>query len=457
MVLNNDEILKVVDGVLLSNSNNIFNGVSTDSRNIKPDELFVALSGEKFDGHNFINDLINKDIKGFIVEKDIEITNDNITVIKVENTLKAYQKIANLVRHKLNSFVIGITGSSGKTSTKEIAYAFFKQFQNTYKSEANFNNEIGVPLTLLKLKEENKIAIVEMGMRGKKQIEELAFIAEPDAGIITGIGSAHIELLGSVEDIALAKWELAEFLKSKNRFLTIPIYDKQLEKLSTQYPKDKLLTIDLQKNENASFYLTEFWIENYKQYFKYFDNIKKKEHAACLSVFGKHQISNALLVISLSIATNIELPEFIDLSFENLSGRTETFNIQQATIVNDSYNANPESMKAAIETFLDVYKNKNNILVIGEMRELGNNALKYHQEIGEFCRQFDFNELVVIGKNAEEIFKSYSRNNAMFFEDNISAGNYLKQYLNNDFNIFLKASRGAKLEEVIRTLGDKNE
>lgn len=453
--LNVEEVLKITNGKLKGNKDNIFTYISTDSRKIQSGELFVALSGEKFNGHNFINDVISKGVNGFIVEEEINIENNDLTFIQVENSLKAYQNIANYIRKKINPFVVGITGSSGKTSTKEIAYAFFKQFYNTFKSEANYNNEIGVPLSLLNLNNDNKIAIIEMGMRGKGQIQELAEIAEPNAGIITGIGTAHIELLESVEGIAEAKWELAQNLLKRNGYLSIPIYDKFLSLLSNNYPKEKLLTIDIEKNENADFYLIEAWIEDDKQFFKYFDNINKKEHKGCLSVYGKHQISNALLVISLSNVLNIKLPDFIDLSFENLSGRTETFKIQNSTIVNDSYNANPESMKAAIETFLDFYKDKENILVLGEMRELGNTSIHYHKEIGDFCKKFDFKELIVINKNAEEIFKSYNKNNAIFFENNDLAGNYLKKYLTNDVNIFFKASRGAKLEEVIQILRDK--
>lgn len=450
-----NELLNIVGGQLKGNKNNSFNYFSTDSRNIKSNDLFIALSGEKFNGHNFIKDVISKGVKGFIIQEEVSIDDEELTFIKVENSLKAYQNIANYVRKKLNPFVIGITGSSGKTSTKEIAYSFFSQFYNTFKSEANYNNEIGVPLSLLNMNENNKVSIIEMGMRGKGQIQELADIAEPNAGIITGIGTAHIELLGSVEDIADAKWELSENLLKTNSYLSIPLYDKHLVRLSKNYPKDKLLTIDLEKNDNASFYLLNSWIENDKQYFSYFDNISKKEHKASLSVYGKHQISNALLVISLSKALNIELPEFIDLSFENLSGRTETFKINKATIVNDSYNANPESMKAAIETFLDFYKNKENILVIGEMRELGDKSSFYHQEIGNFLKNFSFKELIVINKNAENIFKSYNKDNSVFFEDNSSAGNYLKKYLSEGVNIFFKASRGAKLEEVISVLKEK--
>lgn len=455
--INLEEVLNTTNGKLLEKNKAHFTNISTDSREIKNDELFIPLVGESFNGHKFVDSVFSKGAGASLIQKgeSYEKT-DKQTIIEVENTLKAYQQLGNYVRKKLNPFVIGITGSSGKTSTKEIAYAFFNQFLPTYKSEANFNNEIGVPRTLLQLTEEHKVAIVEMGMRGKGQIEELALIAEPDAGIITGIGSAHIELLGSKQGIAEAKWELAEFLNSKNKFLTIPIYDNYLKDLSEKYNQENLLKIDLNENSKADLTLVKAWVEDNKQYFTYKDNQTGKTHNACLSVLGKHQISNALLVLSLGKILNIKYPDFIDLSFENLSGRSESIKIGQANFLNDSYNANPESMKAGIETFLDTTKGQK-ILVIGEMRELGEHAYREHYEIGEFCTKLNFGKLVVIGENAIGIKEGFLKNNGnsdklVFCADNKEAAEYLKNYLNTDSNIFLKASRGAKLEEIISYL-----
>ena len=451
--LTGKEIADIVKGVFVKDAHNNFTDISTDSRNILSTELFIPLIGESFDGHNFITGVIEKGIKGVITQKDF-VTDLDITIIKVNDTLKAYQALATYFRIKLNTFVIGITGSSGKTSTKEIAYAFFSQFFDTYKSQANFNNEVGVPLNLLNLKENHQIAIIEMGMRGLKQIEELANIARPNAGIITGIGSAHIELLGSVENIALAKWELAEYLNTQKErtYLAIPAYDPQLSELAKSYPQDKIFTIDLQKNENAHFYLIADWIENNKQFFSYYDNISKKELKASISVLGKHQISNTLLCIALAKCLNIQLPHFIAIDFENLSGRSEIFKINKATITNDSYNANPESMKAAIESFLDSHLKEENILVIGEMRELGSHSIKYHSEIGNFCQKFNFKEIIIIAENAKPIYSTYNKNNSRFFADNQLATEHLKNFLNQNVNIFFKASRGAKLEEIIEGL-----
>jgi UDP-N-acetylmuramoyl-tripeptide--D-alanyl-D-alanine ligase len=456
--INLNKILEITSGKLIQKGHELFTNVTTDSRVASSGELFVPLSGENFNGHKFINIAFEKGASGTLVKsgEKLELI-EGKTYIEVKDTLKAYQTIATYVRRKLNPFVIGITGSSGKTSTKEIAFAFFSQFFPTFKSEANFNNEIGVPQTLLKLTEEHKVAIVEMGMRGRGQIAELAEIAEPDAGIITGVGSAHIELLGSRQEIAKAKWELASFLQKSGGTLVIPAYDHNLTELSQNYPQDKILLINLQKDEKSPLLLEKHWVENDRQYFEFFDKTTGKKHIAFLSVLGKHQISNSLLVLALGKILKIEYPDVIDLSFENLSGRSETIKIGKAKILNDAYNANPESMKAAIETFISISSLLPKILVLGEMRELGTHSRLEHLEIGRFCSGLDIEKLVVINESAAGIrdgFLEKSKNSEkiVFCKDNKEAAEYLKKYINSEVEILLKASRGARLEEVVSCL-----
>ncbi|MBC7473771.1 MAG: UDP-N-acetylmuramoyl-tripeptide--D-alanyl-D-alanine ligase [Candidatus Sericytochromatia bacterium] len=454
-----EQILEMINGKLLAKGKEHFINISTDSRTIKSGELFIPLVGENFNGHKFIDNTFSNGAEGVIVQKNENYNLiENKTFIEVDNTLKAYQQIANFVRKKINPFVIGITGSSGKTSTKEIAYAFLSQFFETYKSEANFNNEIGVPQTLLQLREEHKIAIIEMGMRGKGQIEELALIAEPNVGIITGIGSAHIELLGSKKDIAEAKWELAKYIENNDGYIIIPAYDKYLLEMSKSFKNsDKLISVDLKENDNCVLTSEKSWIKDNKQYFTYKDNQTNKTYEACLSVHGQHQISNALLVLSLAKILNISYPDFIDLSFENLSGRSEIIKIKQANFINDAYNANPESMKASIKTFIESSDKKKKILVIGEMKELGEHSYREHYEVGEFCSNLDFDQLILIGQNTQAI-KDGLKNNpekiskTILFDNNQQASEYLKKYLDSDIDILLKASRGAKLEEIISYL-----
>ncbi|MFN8673528.1 MAG: UDP-N-acetylmuramoyl-tripeptide--D-alanyl-D-alanine ligase [Candidatus Sericytochromatia bacterium] len=453
--INLKEILEATEGNLISenkNENNIFNNVSTDTRNIKENDFFVPLKGENFNGHNFIQTAFEKGASGTFIQKgeyQNELNSEKY-FIEVENTLKAYQNIATFFRKKFNPFIVGITGSSGKTSTKELCYAFLKQFFNCYKTPENLNNEIGVPKTILEMNKEHKIGIIEMGMRGKGQIEELANIALPDIGIITCVGSAHIELLGSRENIALAKWELADYLLKNNKKVIIPAHDEELSKIAKN--KLNILTINLEKDDNALLYMIKNYFENNKQYFEFFDNTTKKIHKVLLSVSGKHQISNALLVLALAKELNITYPDFIDLSFEKLFGRSEEIKIRNLNIINDCYNANLESMKASIETFIDMPSKNKKVIVLGEMRELGDFSLSSHEELGEFCSKFDFDELIVIGENAEGIKNKFTKK-VTFFKENKQAGLYIKEKFNTEeIDILIKASRGAKLEEVIETL-----
>lgn len=450
-----EQVLKATNGKLIASGPDHFNNISTDSRTINVGEIFVPLTGENFNGHKFIKMALEKGATAVLVQKGENYQLESgKTFIEVGNTLKAYQAIATFVRNKFNPFVIGITGSSGKTSTKEIANAFLKQIFSTIKSEANFNNEIGVPQTLLKLAPENKVAIIEMGMRGRGQIKELAEIARPNAGIITGIGSAHIEILGSKLEIALAKWELAKYLKESGGTLIVPAYDHNLVKLAEDFPSGRIIRINLVADNYSTLILDKSWIENEKQYFSFFDRAFQTKHSACLSVMGKHQISNALLVLALGKLLKISYPDFIDLSFENLSGRSEILKIGSAKIINDSYNANPESMKAAIETFISITPDYKKILVLGEMRELGDHAREEHLAIGKFCSGLNIEKLIVIGENAlgiKEGFETDSQNpdKLVFCKNNKEAAGYLKQFIDSDIEILFKASRGAKLEEIL--------
>lgn len=453
-----EDILNATPVKVLSTGITTFSGISTDSRTIKDDQLFLPIKGENFNGNKFIQSCFDKGVQAsFIQSGEEQIKNtEGKTLIESENTLKSYQDLATYYRKKLNPFVIGITGSSGKTSTKELAYAFFSQHFNTFKSHANLNNEIGVPTNLMKLEPNHEVAIIEMGMRGLNQIDELCNIAIPDAGIITGVGSAHIEILGSKENIAKAKFELGAFLKNRNGFLAIPNYDEYLATLVKDYPTDKLLKINLEKDENSNLYLQEHWLEGEKQYFTFYDNETKKSHKVVMTLPGKHQISNALLVLALGKAKGIELPDFIDMSFENLAGRNEIIQKNNLTIINDSYNANPESMKASIETFTEQYKDQKRILVIGEMRELGDFAYNSHYEIGKFCSSLEFEKLIVIGNSTIGVKEGFEENlgnkdTLLFFETNSLASEYLKT-LKDNFYLLFKASRGAKLEEVINSI-----
>lgn len=461
-VFSMEDIQKITNGIIIEKYDSIISNFCTDTRQIRPGDFFIPLIGDNFNGHQFIKTAFEKGASGTFTQRGQFFERVlGKTIIEVGNTLKAYQDIAVYIRRKINPFVIGITGSSGKTSTKELSFAFLSKFFETFKSEANFNNQVGVPQNLLKLEEKHKVAIIEMGMRGKNQIKELAEIAEPNAGIITGIGSAHIELLGSKEEIANAKWELAEYLLKTDGYLIIPAYDRYLEKMAKDFPPEKIIRINLEDDKVSDLYLLETWFENEKQFFSFKDRTSNIKSTVSLSVPGKHQISNALLVLALSKILGIKYPSFIDLSFEHLSGRSEEITLGSAKIINDSYNANPESMKAAIETFISIPSVFPKILVLGEMRELGNHSYSSHFETGQFCSELNFEKLIVIGENAKGIKEGFDSNTndpgkAVFVQNNKDAGEYLKQFLNQETKIFLKASRGARLEEVIDFLRNSN-
>ena len=219
-----NEVLSVTGGILKQGRASRFSGVSTDSRNIKKGELFIPIKGDRFDGHKFILASINKGASGSLVSKKIKLP-ENITVISVKDTLKAFHQIARSYREKFNIPLIGVTGSSGKTTTKDMLASILSISGTTLKTEENYNNEIGVPKTLLTLNKIHKYAVIEMAMQGLGEIEELAWMARPNIAVITNVGSAHMEHLKSVDNVAKAKSEIMGFLKKKD-IAILPADDK---------------------------------------------------------------------------------------------------------------------------------------------------------------------------------------------------------------------------------------
>ena len=465
------EILTKTNGKLVQGlGTQKINSISTDSRTIGKGAIFIPLSGANFDGHNFVYNAFQKGAQAVLGNKEkipeiisqlnklgIKHANPLPPVILVQDTLIAYQEIARFVRSKINPTVIGITGSSGKTSTKEYLYTLLSQFHPTLKSEANFNNEIGVPKTLLALEPDHKFAIIEMAMRAKGEIDALAKIADPDIGIITNIGSAHLGKLGSKEAIAEAKWELAEYLKNKNAPLILNGDDAFLVEKARDYPADKVYFTSIDKdNQDAHIVMLDSCKKDGRQYLKYLHRPSSKTGTVIISNFGDHHISNALQAVLAGINLNLPLKDVIDLTSSAIAGRNEIINLNNIIIINDAYNANPESMRAAIGTFCQSYPGRK-ILLLGEMKELGEESDSLHFQLGEFCAGLPINILCVVGKAALKIIEGaisskFNIMNVYSFPDNESAAEELHSIVNEGDFMFFKASRDVKLEEVIEKL-----
>ena len=410
--------------------------ICTDSRKAKKNTLFFALKGENFNGNQFVEKAINCGCSFAIIdEKKYAI---NKKTILVENVLETLQDLANFHRKKLNIPVIAITGTNGKTTTKELIKNVLAQKYKVQATEGNFNNEIGVPLTLLKLKKQTEIAVIEMGANHVGEIARLCEIAEPDFGLITNIGKAHLEGFGSLENIKKAKAELFKFLEKNEKKIFINFDNKILKKLTKSSKK-------ISYGQKKEYDISASFIE-VNPYLK----LKWKDIFIQTQLIGKYNFENVLASICIGNYFDIS-KEKIKLGIENYkpeNNRSQFHKTAKNTLILDFYNANPTSMQIAIENFSCI-KADEKMLILGDMLELGKDSFKEHKEILNQISQCNFKELIFIGK---EFFKFSLKYPYIFFQkiDDFLKENKFKNYQNKF--ILLKASRGIQLEKLLKLL-----
>lgn len=418
--------------------------ISTDTRTIKNGDIYLPLKGANFDGESFCDKAIELGAVGCFVTKDT-YPKDAKVVFKVDNTLIAYLSIARFIRRKYSPKTIAITGSSGKTTTKEMVYSVVSEKFKTQKTFSNHNNEIGLCQTVMTMPEDTEVLIIEMGMRGLGEIELLSKYSEPDYAIITNVGSAHIGRLGSLDNIAKAKCEITTALNSNGALIA---NDSQRIRKFADYDGEKIYYSikDVKVFEKSpSHSLFEYRGLQYE-----------------LNVEGDYNIENSLAAIELGykLGMNYEQIKTGLASYKPIEKRWESQKIKGFNIINDSYNANPESMKASVSTFLELYKDR--AVVLGDMGELGENEVQFHQEVGEYLVEKIKNiknvKFIVVGNLAAEIGKVLENNDVSvaFCKTNEDAALYILDNLDVGTTIFLKASRSMKFEEIINNLKGEN-
>lgn len=450
------DILQEIEGELLQgNINEELSEISVDTRTIKPQETFVAIET----GNKYIEEALKKRAKICIVEttikKEILMKYENTTIIIVKNSIIALQKLASYKRKKYNIPVIAITGSVGKTSTKDIIANVVNQEYKVLKTEGNFNNHIGLPLTILKLKDHTAL-VVEMGMNHLGEIRVLTQIAQPTIAVITNIGTSHIGILGSRENILKAKLEIVEGLK-ENGTLIINYDNDLLQKWYQPNVHKNTITYGI---ENKCKY--QAYEENIKENgSSYHIQLKEKEYNVQVPVSGTHFIYNSLAAISVGMALNIKPEKIIEgiKNFQLTKKRMEIEKINNVTIINDSYNASYESMKYAIE-YLKNIEGKRKIAVLGDMLELGEYAKELHKKVGEEVVKNNIDILITVGENAKNIANKGIKlgmdiNKVYTFNTNEEAIKCLKTMLEPLDAVLLKASNGMKFINILEKL--KNE
>jgi UDP-N-acetylmuramoyl-tripeptide--D-alanyl-D-alanine ligase len=448
--LNLTEIIKAVDGeIVIKNNEGIFNKVSTDTRKIEEDNLFIALKGENFNGNDYAINAIEKGASIVIVDEvkfGIEDLNNKGTIIKVKDTKTALGDLARFYRKKIGIKVVGITGSTGKTSTKDLVAAFLSGKYKVFKTQGNFNNEIGLPLMIFQLSKEYDIAVLEMGMSNFGEINKLANIALPDIAAITNIGVAHIEYLKTRENILKEKMSIADFFGNKNSL----IVNCENDMLKTVTECDKFSLEKIGYDENYNLYAKNIKLTSENTSFDVVTQ-DKKSYRFTLNMVGEHNVLNAL--IGIQIARNFGLTfEEMEKGLENFNAtsmRLEFINKNNFIIINDSYNANPDSMKAALEV-LKNYSGSRKIAVLGTMGELGDYAREAHIEVGKFAKGKA--DILLTTGEFKEYYQEGFREGTMVFKSKQELIEALTDMIKTNDTILVKASRSAKFEEIIKYL-----
>jgi len=429
-----DKISKVINGQSSSNKAVKFKGVCTDTRSVVSEKLFIALEGGNFDGHDFIQQAEDLGASAVISHKKIH---SNLPIIEVSNSEIAYQKLAAWHRQSYSPVVIAITGSNGKTSTKNMLHSILSLHGPTLSTKGNLNNHLGVPKTLLELEKNHQYCIIEMGANHLHEIELLCSLAKPDIAIITNANNAHLGEFGSEARLVKAKGEILESLSENG----IAIMNKSSPHVDTWKKMSSTKTLIFFGNE-SDIYASDIMQKNSTLNFNL--NFNLSSINITLSMIGLHQIDNALAASACAIKLGIS-PHLIKKGLENSlceKGRLELIELQNFTLLDDSYNANPQSMKVAIDSLKNFPGKK--VLVLGSMAELGKDSKKLHQEIGDYAREANIDSLLTIGQEAQN-FKGNHFDNIESIFNEISAQH-------KGATILIKGSRMMKLNALVDIL-----
>ena len=435
----------------LTNQFQSFKKISIDSRTILSCELFIAIKGTNFDGHNFLSEVIKKGGKAVVIKDGMQnLLPNKFPFWTVPDTLEAFQKLALFKRRKLNIPVVGITGSVGKTTTKEMMGEVLKQLGKIKLSQLNFNNEIGVGLTILDSDSKDKTLILEMGMRGLGQIENLSKFSEPDIAVITNIGSSHIGILGSKENITNAKCEITKHLNPKG-VVIIPANDLLLEETLKKNWNGRIIKVELiDRNQKAQ----SIKKSNLQGFFNRSNNSVMIEGKIFeISFQGFHNAFNFLFVYAVAKEFGIEFKNTNKFNFVSLNGRNKILKSNKTTIYDETYNASPESVKACIDNLLD--NPNNHYLIFGSMQELGNKSKKYHKYLFDFINRSDIKKCIFIcDKNEEIYYADYLKKSTkfLFLNEINKVGETINKYTKKGDFILIKGSRCWKLEKVIKSI-----
>ena len=412
-------------------------GISTDTRSIEKGNLFFSLKGPNFNANKLADEALEKGAIAAVVDEEDFKKNDQYVL--VDNGLKALQELANHHRKQFNIPFIGITGSNGKTTTKELIATVLETTYKTHYTKGNFNNHIGVPLTLLSMPMDTEIAIIEMGANGLKDIKELSEIAEPTHGIITNIGKAHLEGFGSLEGVARAKSELYLYLLRSGGKVFVNSSDEHLMRMASRF--EERITFP----QKGDFYECEY-VDSSPYLQLQTGDVKIKTN-----LIGKYNFYNIAAALCIGKYFSVDHQKATDAiaQYKPTNNRSEVVQKGSNTILLDAYNANPSSMKAAILNFEEMTA-KNKVAVLGDMFELGEAAASEHGEIGELLHECHIDKVILVGKEMKSAYLKCP--SALYIEEVEDLKKIIDTEKYEQSLILIKGSRGMALETIVEKI-----
>lgn len=444
------ELIEPLSGRLIGSGCEV-SGVSTDTRHIKAGDLFIALRGEHFDGHEFVTQAVADGAVAVVVEHPLEV---DVPQLLVRNTRIALGHIAAFNRARFSGSMFAVTGSSGKTTVKELLASINRLRGQTVATQGNLNNDIGVPLTLLRLSAGDRYAVIEMGASGAHEIAYSTQLTQPDVAILNNAFGAHLEGFGSLQGVVQAKAEIFEGL-SDNGTAVINLDDPHADVwLGRLAPQQRRLTFSI-ANSDASVFATDIRLQANGCY-AFQLNYQGQQYPVALALMGRHNLANALAAATAVLADGGE-PELVVSGLEQcqgVSGRMRPMRLDASTLlIDDSYNANPDAVKAAIDTLTELAGEK--VVVLGDMGELGADAVQQHRAVGQYAATKSIDRLLscgVLSRAATEGFVAAGGQQAEHFTDKASLLSYLQQLSPCSRVLLIKGSRSARMDQIVTSL-----
>lgn len=454
-----EELAKAVQGDLIcAGSSASFTGVAIDSRTVKSNELFIAIRGERKDGHDFIEQALSNGASGVITDGRFQQTKaylQRTNIIVVDNTHEAMILLAENYRMKSKARIIGITGSNGKTTTKEFTFALLNAVEkNSYKSPGNLNNLFGAPLALLGMPAKTKAAVMEMGISTKGEMSRLSKLVRPDVAVITNIGPSHLEFLSTVEDVAQAKLEM---VTASDAVMPLVINaDDELLKREAKNVHQNPVTFAIEGEADfkpSSIVPTDSG-----------SRVTINQDSFAIEMFGRHAVYNLLAAYAAvrTLGYDFRKTDTSQIKLTAAPMRGEIVNKGGVKIINDAYNANPESVKAGLEAFKHTPAMGRRLLILGDMLELGHRAEKFHRELGNLLAKYEFSFAIVIGDWSRAVLEGarqagVSANKLRSFKNADEAASGIGELVRSGDVVYVKGSRGVHLEKIIDKIGTVGE